>query len=82
MTRHRVLTAVSLLYAGLLLYLIPRVPLPLLNALLAVSVVPMVWLIWAFCRWSAHQHANRYARDVQKVHGTRPAPMPHRERVR
>jgi putative effector of murein hydrolase len=46
-----------------------RVPLSTLNPLLVSLAVPLVWLIWAFARWSAYQHAARWARDIEKVHG-------------
>lgn len=77
---RRALTVVSLAYILLVGSLIRVVPLPVLNVLLATLVVPLVWLIWAFARWSAHQHADRWARDIQKVHGGRSQPMP-REQV-
>jgi membrane protein YdbS with pleckstrin-like domain len=66
------LTAVSAVYIAAVAYLFGDVPLKWFNLLLAVAVVPMVWLIGVFCNWSAHQHGKRYARDVEKVHGRRP----------
>lgn len=77
---RRVLTAVSLLWFALVAYAVQHVQLKVLNLLLASLVVPLVWLIWVFARMSAHQHANSYARDVVKVKGARPAPMPHQQR--
>lgn len=63
---------VSIVYIAALAYLFGDIPLKWFNLLLAVAVVPTVWLIWAFCNWSANQHGKRYARDVEKVHGRRP----------
>lgn len=76
---RRALTAASLLYMATVGFLFTRVPLPVFNLLLAALAVPLVWLIWAFARASAHQHANRWARDIQKVQGVQSLP---RERVR
>lgn len=70
---HRIiLTIASITYMWELVVLFGDVPLKWFNLLLAVAVVPMVWLIGVFCNWSAHQHGKRYARDVEKVHGRRP----------
>lgn len=66
---RNILTLVSLGYVGMVGALVGRVPLSTLNVLLVTVAVPMVWLIWAFCRWSAYQHASRWARDIEKVHG-------------
>jgi peptidoglycan/LPS O-acetylase OafA/YrhL len=66
---RRILTAVSAAYLVLVGALVGRVPLPVLNDLLVLLVFPLVWLIWAGCRWSAHQHADKYANDVVTVHG-------------
>lgn len=68
------LTLVSLAYVGGLISLIGRVPLSTLNALLVLAVVPLVWLIWAFCRWSAYQHSARWAKDIERVHGSAAQP--------
>jgi hypothetical protein len=68
LTRH-ILTAVSGFYIAAVVLLFGRVPLSVLNDLLAVAVVPLVWLIWAFARWSVYEDATRHARDIEKVHG-------------
>lgn len=68
-TTRRMLTAVSMAYIVLVGFLSQVVPLPVFNPLLATVAAPLVWLIWAFSRWSAHQHADRWARDIEKVHG-------------
>jgi type VI protein secretion system component VasK len=68
-TTRYILTAASAIYVGTLIVLVGRVPLSVLNDLLAVAVVPLVWLIWAFARWSVYQDASRHARDIEKVHG-------------
>ncbi len=74
---RRSLTAVSVLWIGVVVWLFPRVPLQVFNVLLVTVVVPWVWLLWAFCRASAHQHADKWARAVDKVHnGGRPRPLP------
>jgi hypothetical protein len=74
---RRILTAVSLLYVAAVVYTETKIPVSLMfNALLATLAAPMVWLIWVFARASAHQHANRWARDIQRVHAGRPAPLP------
>lgn len=64
-----VLNVVALVYVTAVGVLFGDVALRVFNLLLASTVVPLVWLIWVFCRWSAHQHANRWARDIAKVHG-------------
>jgi hypothetical protein len=80
---RRILTAVSLLYVAAVVYAETKIPVsPMFNALLATLAVPMVWLIWVFARASAYQHANRWARDIAKVHGARPVRLPERERAR
>ncbi|MDT4994990.1 MAG: hypothetical protein QOH97_4882 [Actinoplanes sp.] len=63
-------TAVSALYIVTVGALLTRIPLNVLNVLLATLAVPLVWLIGSFCRWSAHQHANQYERDVIRVKGS------------
>lgn len=73
-TRRRALTAASLLWFAVVGFCTGHIPLKVLNVLLVLSAVPMVWLLWAFCRWSAHQHAEKWARDIAKVHGGRPLP--------
>jgi len=78
--RRRALTLAASTYLAALVVLFGDVSLQVFNLLLVVAVAPLLWLLWAFCRWSAHQHANRYARDVEKVHGGRPVRVP--ERVR
>jgi hypothetical protein len=78
---RRILTAAAVLHMTVVGYLSTHVPLRTFNILLATLVVPLVWLVWAFCRWSAHQHANRWARDIRTVQGGRPAPLPHQEAV-
>lgn len=72
------LTVAALVYIGVVVALFGDVPLRVFNVLLALVVVPLVWLIATFARWSAHQHSARWARDIEKVHG--PARRP--ERVR
>jgi hypothetical protein len=69
---RNVLTVAALVYIGLVGYLFGEMPLRSFNVLLATTVVPLVWLVWAFCRWSAYQHSNRWARDIEKVHGPQP----------
>lgn len=63
------LTLLSLAFLVGVVVSISRIPLATLNLLLVLTVVPLVWLIWAFCHWSAYQHASRWARDIAKVHG-------------
>jgi hypothetical protein len=75
-----VVTLAALAYIVLVGYLFTVVPLQVFNVLLVTVVVPMVWLIAAFARWSAHQHANRWSRDIAKVHGGRPVRLPERAR--
>jgi small-conductance mechanosensitive channel len=69
---RNILTVVSLVYISAVAYLFTVLSLRTFNALLATVVVPLVWLVWSFCRWSAHQHSERWARDIEKVHGSRP----------
>jgi hypothetical protein len=68
-TTRNILTAVSALYVGTVIFLVGRIPLHVLNELLFFAVVPLVWLIWALARWSVYQDASRIARDIKKVHG-------------
>lgn len=77
---RRILTVLSTLYMALTGWLFTVMPLRPFNVLLATVVLPLVWLVWEFCRWSAHQHSARWARDIAKVHG--PAARVYRERVR
>lgn len=72
-----VLTVASVLWIADLVVLWPHLS-ARLEWLVATAVVPLVWLIWSFCRWSAHQHANRWARDIDRVHRGRPVPLPER----
>lgn len=78
---RRILTAVSLLYIAVVACPVTRLPMPWFNLQLALTVAPLVCLIGLFARASAHQHANRWARDIEKVQGGRPAPLPHQEAV-
>jgi hypothetical protein len=64
------LTLVSLAYIAGVVLTVGRVPLSTLNILLIVAAGPLMWLIWAFCRWSAYQHSARWAKDIERVHGT------------
>jgi hypothetical protein len=65
-----IVTAVSAGYIVTVAVLLTRVPLSVLNVLLATLAVPLVWLIGAFARWSVHQHATQYERDVVQVKGS------------
>jgi hypothetical protein len=78
---RRTLTAVAVLWFAVVVWSLTVLPVSLpFNALLASLVVPMVWLLGSFARASAHQHANRWARDIEKVHSAgRPRPLPHQE---
>jgi hypothetical protein len=67
---RNIVTAVSALYIVTVGVLITRIPLSVLNVLLVTLAVPLVWLIGSFARWSAHQHATRYERDVVRVKGS------------
>ena len=81
---RKILTASSVLYVVLVVFPATWLPMPWFNLQLALMAVPLVWLIGSFARFSAHQHANRWARDIQKVHGTagRPARLPDHEAAR
>lgn len=68
---RNVLTVAALVYIGVVVWSFIWLPLGTFNVLLVTTVVPLVWLVLAFCRWSAYQGAERYARDVEKVHGPR-----------
>jgi predicted ferric reductase len=68
-TTRRVVTVAALTYILTVIGLAGDLSLPVLNVLLVGAVVPLVWLIAVFCIWSAHQHAARYAQDVEKIHG-------------
>jgi hypothetical protein len=81
-TTRRVLTAVAVAWFAGVGVAVSRVPLTVLNLLLVSLAVPLVWLIWAFARWSAYQHADREAAAVRKVKGGRPVPLPHQGAVR
>jgi 4-hydroxybenzoate polyprenyltransferase len=59
-----------------------RVDDPARAGVLALAVFPLVWLLWALARASAYGHANSYARDVDKIHGRRPRPLPRQEASR
>lgn len=80
MNRRRALTAAAVSYLVALGPVFGEVSLPVFNALLIGAVLPLVWLIAVFCIWSAHQHADRYARDVEKIHGGRPVRVSERAR--
>jgi uncharacterized membrane protein len=71
------LSAAYLMAVGLLF---GSVPLAVFNVLLTTVMPPLVWLLWVFARALANQHADQWARDVDKVHGGRPRPIPDRVR--
>jgi uncharacterized membrane protein YhaH (DUF805 family) len=75
---RNLLTLAALVWLAVTARLAFVLPLPTVNVLLAVAVVPLVWVVLAFCHWSATHHATRYARDVDKVHAGRPVPVPER----
>lgn len=66
--RRHTLTVGCFVHIVVVIALFGDVTLPMFNALLMTTVLPGLWLLGSFCRWSAHQHAARYARDVDKVH--------------
>jgi hypothetical protein len=66
------LTLAALVYIATVGYLFTVLALRTFNVLLATVVVPLLWLVWAFARWSAYQHSARWARDIKKVHSGRP----------
>jgi hypothetical protein len=68
-TRH-VLTAVSGTYLIAIAVSAGRIAWATFNPFLALAVVPLVWLLWAFASWSAIRHAKRWERDIAKVHRT------------
>jgi hypothetical protein len=65
------LTAVSAAYVVVVGMLFRHVPPTVFNLLLATVAAPLVRLLWAFARFSAQQHARRWARDIEKVHAPR-----------
>ncbi len=80
LVRRRALVVAALGHIAAVVFLFGEVDLSTFNMWLASTAVSMVWLLWVFCQWSAHQHARRWARDIEKVHGGRPRPMPERAR--
>lgn len=76
---RRLLTAGSLFVVLVIARLTPIIDDPARGLMLLGAVFPLVWLLWALARASAYGHANSYARDVDKVHGRRPRPLPRQE---
>lgn len=71
------LTLAAVAWIGAVAWSWPHLP-AVWEWLVGTVVVPWVWLMWSFTRWSAHQHADREARAIEKVHGGRPRPLPER----
>lgn len=68
---RNVLSLAALVYIGVVAWSFTVLPLGVFNVLLVTVVVPLVWLVLAFCYWSTHQHSTSVARDIKKVHGHR-----------
>lgn len=77
--RRRALTVASLVSVPVIWRVAWTQHDPARGLTLIALAVPMLWLIWALARASAHQHAAGFARDVEKIHAGRPRPMPHQE---
>lgn len=72
---RRLLAAVALLWIAGLVWAWPHLS-PAGELLLVTLIAPVQYLVWVLCRASAHQHANRWARDIARAHASRPRPLP------
>lgn len=72
-------TILSAVYIAVVAVLFGRIPWGALNALLTLMVLPMLWLLWRVANFFVNLHDDRYERDVEKIHGERPRPLPHQE---
>lgn len=72
---RRVLAVVAVLWIAALGWAWPHLS-PAGELLLVTLIVPVQYLLWVLCRASAHQHANRWARDIARAHAGRPRPLP------